>query len=136
MAKFIMSPGKALGEAALPVKAVYLILVVLAILNLADAFSGGNLIGFYNNFNGIWAWAVAGLGSYLLYDLGNTITRRRMIAKDIGYAFSVILVGLSIWNIAVGNLLAITPLVLTIIMIVFISHPKTKEYLAQKPSSN
>jgi hypothetical protein len=135
MAKFIISPGKALGEAAIQVKTVYLSLVVLAILNLADAFSAGNLIGFYNNFNGFWAWVVAALGSYLLYDLGNTIARRRMIAKDIGYAFGVILLGLSIWNIIVGNLLAITPLALTTIMLVFISHPKTKEYLSQKPTS-
>lgn len=135
MAKFIISPGKALGNAATPVKIVYLSLVVLAVLNLADSFISGSLIGFYNNFTGPWAWVFASLASYLLYDLGNTIVRRRMIAKDIGYAFSIIIAGVSIWNIAVGNILAVTPLILSILIIIFISTRSTKSYLAEKPKA-
>jgi hypothetical protein len=134
MAKFIVTPGAGFKEAPTSLKASYYVLLVMAILIIADSFLSGDLIGFFINFNGWTAILAATFFGYLLYDLGNTLVRNRKIAKDIGYFMSAVLTGLGVLAVIAGSYSAIAIIVLAVTLAVLLSLPQTKEFF-DKPNN-
>jgi hypothetical protein len=133
MAKFIITPGKALGEAPTSVKGAYLMLVLISIVNLTDAFLEGGLTGLYIGMTGFWAIVLAIFVSYLVYDVGNTIARKRKIAMDIGYGVAVGFIGVGLWKVLADGVYSSFIIIgLASLLIVFLSLPKTKEYFVKK----
>jgi hypothetical protein len=133
MAKFIVTPGKALGEAPTAVKGVYLMLVIISIVNLVDAFLEGGLTGLYTGMTGFWSIVLAIFVSYLVYDVGNTIIRKRKTAANIGYGLAAGFIGVGLWNLLSNGIYSsLVIIILSVVLIVFLSLPVSKEYVLKK----
>lgn len=133
MAKFIVTPGKALGEAPTAVKGVYLMLVIISIVNLVDALLEGGLTGLYTGMTGFWSIVLAIFVSYLVYDVGNTIIRKRKTAANIGYGLAAGFIGVGLWNLLSNGIYSsLVIIILSVVLIVFLSLPVSKEYVLKK----
>jgi hypothetical protein len=131
--KFIVTPGKALGEAPTTVKGTYITLLVISAVNLIDAFLEGGLTGLYVGMTGFWSIVLAMFVSYLVYDVGNTIIRKRKTAANIGYGLAAGFIGVGLWNLLSNGLYSSFVIIsLSVVLVVFLSLPASKEYVLKK----
>lgn len=132
--KFVFVATTELKEAPLALKISYAILAVLSLTVLFDLFSQGLIYGAFNNGLGWGSGITAALVAFIIFDVGNTIVRKRKTARFIALVIGVAAIALGILNYLsssdVLSLIALIPAVLGLALILLLNLKSANQFFS------